>query len=237
MVSTLDPALIQPAEMTLALGIWLGVLASANVCAIIRLPILIAYVVGMGNSRRHALILTALFTLGLAGGTLLLGLTATALADGGCKALQVSKCLFWILGLCLAVAGLLISGLIHLQLVPQKWRSIAARLVRADLPGALLLGLVLGLLQTPACPTCRTELLLVVNGGAVGGSSLYGFALLVGFAAGQSLAVLSVGALTGLLRPSLLTWLRRWMCSLEPRMQLLTGNMLIVIGIYFGVVG
>lgn len=229
--------MIQPSEMTLALGVWLGVLASLNACAVIRLPILIAYVAGMGGSRRHALILTALFTLGLAGGTLLLGLMATPLADGGYKALQVSKCLFWILGLCLVVAGLLISGLVNLQLVPEKWRGIITRLVRADLPGALLLGLVLGLLQTPACPTCRAELLMVVNGAAVGGSSLYGFALLVGFAAGQSLAVLGIGALTGLLRPSLLAWLRRWMCSLEPRMQLLIGNMLIVIGIYFGVVG
>ena len=183
------------------------------------------------------LILTVLFTLGLAGGTVLLGLTATPTADGVHQALQVSKCLFWILGLCLVGAGVLISGLINLQLVPPKWRGVAERLVGTDWPGALLLGIVLGLLQTPACPTCRAELLVVVEGAAVEGSALYGLILLLAFTAGQSLMALTVGMLAGLLRPRLLAWLRRWMCSIEPRMQLLTGNMLVVIGIYFVVVG
>jgi cytochrome c biogenesis protein CcdA len=237
MVSTLDLASIEPPAMTLAAAVWMGVLASLNVCAVVRLPILVAYVAGTGVSRRRSLILTAFFALGLAGGTLLLGLMATPMADGLHKALQVNKCLFWTLGLCLVVAGVLISGLINLPLVPEKWRGIGERLAKADLPGALLLGIVFGLLQTPACPTCRAQLLMVVDPAAVGGFSLYGLVLLVGFAAGQSLAALGVGTLTGLLRPSLLAWLRRWMCSIEPRMQLLTGNMLVVLGIYFVIVG
>jgi hypothetical protein len=237
MVSTLDLALIQPPETTLAAAVWIGVLASSHVCAVIRLPILVAYVAGTGVSRRHSLILTGLFTLGLVGGTLLLGLMATPVVDGIHKALQVNKCLFWTLGLCLIAAGVLISGLVNLQLLPEKWRRIAERLTSADLPGALLLGVVLGLLQTQACPTCRAQLLMVVDGAAVGGSSFYGLVLLVGFAGGQSLAALGVGTLIGLLRPGLLTGLRKRMCSLEARMQLLTGNMLVVLGIYFVIVG
>ena len=220
--------------MTLAVSVWMGVLASASVCAVVRLPILVAYVAAAGTTRRHAAILTVLFALGLAGGTVLLGLTATPTDDGVHKTLQVSKGLFWILGLCLAGAGVLISGLVNLQLVPPKWRGVAERLVRTDWPGALLLGLVLGLLQTPACPTCRAELLVVVEGAAV---SPYGLLLLLAFTAAPSLTALIVGMLIGLLRPCLLAWLRRWMCSIEPRMQLLIGNMLVVIGIYFVVVG
>ena len=43
--------------------------------------------------------------------------------------------------------------------------------------------------------------------------------------------------MVGLLKPNLVGWLRTRMCSLEPRMQLLTGNMLVVLGIYFVIVG
>lgn len=237
MVSIFDCVPGQPVEITLAGAVVMGALASSNVCAIVRLPIVAAYVVGAGVSRKRALLLVASLVLGLLGGTVLLGLTATSMADGIHKTLQVDKRLFWLLGLCLVVVGVLLSGLIDLQLVPQRWRHALGRLVRADIPGALLVGFVLGLLQTPACPTCRAEFLTVVEGGAAGGSYLGGLVLLVGFAVGQSLLALGVGALAGLLRPGPVAWLRTRMCSLEARMQWLLGDMLIVLGLYFVVVG
>lgn len=237
MISNLDPLSIQSPGMTLAAAVWIGVFASLNVCAVVRLPVLAAYVAGAGASRRHALILTVLFTLGLAGGTVLLGLTETPMADGVHRTFQVSKYLFWILGLCLIAVGVLILGLIGPQLVPEKWRRIGEPLVRVNLLGSLLLGIAFGLLQAPACPTCRAELLAVLEAEPVGGFSLYGLLLLVGFVVGQSFVTLGVGTLTGLLKPRLLVWLRTRMCSIEQRMQLLTGNMLIVLGIYFVIVG
>jgi len=236
MVPTLDSLSIPASEMTLALAVWLGVLSSLNICAAVRLPVLAAYVAGIGTSRKHAALLTVLVTVGLAGGTWLLGQAAIPMVDGVHKTLQVNKYAFWALGLCLVTTGLLVSGLVNPQLVSEKWRRVGRQLAQANVPGALLLGLVLGLLQTPACPTCRAQLLAVVEA-VPNGSSPDGLTLLVGFAAGQSLIALGVGILTGLLRPNLFAWLRTRMCSLEPRMQLLTGNMLVVLGIYFVIVG
>jgi len=236
MVPSLGPVSIQSPEMTWAAAVWMGVLASLNVCAVVRLPILATYVMSVGVSRKRALVLTALFALGLAGGTVLLGLSATPQADGIHKSLQVSKYAFWLLGPGLIVAGVLLSGLINPQLVPQKWRRVSERLVKTDRPGALLLGLVFGLLQTPACPTCRAEFLSVVETVPVGGI-VGGLLLLTGFALGQSFVTLGVGMVAALLRPDLVTWLRTRMCSIEPRMQLLAGDMLVVLGIYFVVVG
>ena len=169
MIPIPDPASIQPPEMTFVAAVWMGALTSVHVCAVARLPILAAYLVGAGVSKKHALILTVLFAAGLAAGTVLVGLTAIPMAGGVHRAFQVNKCLFWILGSFLVVVGVLISGLINLQLVPGKWRSVAERLVRTDGLGALLLGIALGLLQIPACPTCRAELLRVVESAAVGG--------------------------------------------------------------------
>lgn len=221
--------------MTLTVAIWMGVLASLNICAVVRLPVLAAYVAGAGSSRKHALLLAGLVALGLAGGTWLLGLTATTVADGVHKTLQVNKSSFWILGFCLIATGVLVSGLVNPQLVPERWRRVGERLAQANVPGALLLGLVLGLLQTPACPTCRAQLLAVAEAAPI--KSLGGPLLLAGFAVGQSLVALGAGILVGLLKPNLFAWLRTRMCSLEPRMQLLTGNMLVVLGIYFILVG
>jgi hypothetical protein len=237
MVPIPDPASIQPFEMTFRAAVWMGALTSVHICAMARLPILTAYLMGAGISKRHALILTVLFAAGLAAGTVLVGLTAIPMAGGVHRAFQVNKCLFWILGSFLVVVGVLISGLINLQLVPRKWRKVAERLIKTDGLGALLLGIALGLLQIPACPNCRTELLRVVESAAGGGLPFCNLVLLVGFTAGQSCAVLSFGTLISLLRPGLLAWLRRRMCSIEPRLQLLVGNMLVVLGIYFVVVG
>jgi cytochrome c biogenesis protein CcdA len=237
MVSVLDSLPIQPSEMTLAVAGWMGILASLHACAVVRLPILAAYMAGTGASRQRALLLAAFLAAGLVGGTIFLGMTAMPLADGVHRTLQVSKYLFWVLGACLIAVGVPLSGLIDPQLVPERCRKVWERMVKTDALGALLLGLVMGLLQTPACPTCRAELLAVVGAVPVQGSSGYSLVLLVGFAAGQSLIAWCVAALAGLLRPSLLAWLRTRMCSAELRARFLAGNMLVVLGIYFIIVG
>jgi cytochrome c biogenesis protein CcdA len=231
MVPTPDSLSIPPGEMTLTVAMWMGVLATFNVCAVVRLPVLAAYVAGAGTSRRHAMILAVLLALGLGGGIWLLGRTAAPAADGVHEVLQVNKHSFWILGSCLIAIGVLVSGLINLPLVPETWRRLGQRLAPTTVPGALLLGLVLGLLQTPACPTCRAQLLAVVETPIPSGP------ILLGFAAAQSLVVLGLGLLVALLKPRLFLWLRTRMCSLEQRLQLLSGNMLVVLGIYFIIVG
>ncbi|MCU0915801.1 MAG: hypothetical protein MUC88_14760 [Planctomycetes bacterium] len=236
MVAILDSVPTAVQEITLAAAIGMGMLSSVNVCAAVRLPILAAFVTGVGGSRRHGLILTGLFVLGFVGGIILLGLTAASPADGIPRSLQVSKYSFWVLGFGMIVAGVLRSGLINPRLLPERWRGVSGRLVRTDLPGAVLLGLVLGLLQTPACPACRVHLQAAV-GAAPAGFLWSGLVLPAGFAAGQSLVLLIAGALTTMLRPELVAWLRKRMCSLEPRLQLLTGNMLVVLGINFLIVG
>jgi len=223
--------------MTLAIAGWMGILASLHVCAVVRLTILAAYMAGTGASRKRALLVAMLLVAGLIGGTVVLGMMATPLADGVHQTLQVSKYLFWMLGACLIAVGVLLSGLIDPQLMPGRCRKIWGHVVKANALGALLLGAVLGLLQTSACPTCRTDLLAVVGATPVPGSSSSNLVLLVAFAAGQSLIAWCVATLVGLLRPDLLAWLRTRMCSAEPRARFLAGNMLVVLGIYFVIVG
>ncbi len=223
--------------MTPAVAGWMGILASLHACAVIRLPILAAYMAGTGTSRKRALLLATLLTIGLVGGTVALGMTAMPLADGVHRTLQVSKHLFWVLGACLIVVGIPLSGLIDPQLAPERCRKLWEHVVTADGLAALLLGFVLGFLQTPACPTCRAELLAVLEAVPVQNASGASLLLLVGLATGQSLVAWCVAALVGIFRPGLLAWLRTRMCSAEPRARFLAGNMLVVLGIYFVIVG
>jgi cytochrome c biogenesis protein CcdA len=233
MASLFDSFSIPPSEMTLAVAGWVGILASLHVCAVIRLPILAAFMMGTTASRKRVLLVATLLAAGLVGGTVFLGMSATPLADGIHRTVQVNKYVFWVLGACLIAVGALFSGLIDPQLVPERCRKIWERIVRGDVLGALLLGFILGLLQFPACPTSRAEFLAIVGAGSSGS----GLDLLAGYAAGQSLLAWCVAVLVGLLRPNLIAWLRTRMCSAESRARFLAGNLLVVFGVYFVIAG
>jgi cytochrome c biogenesis protein CcdA len=236
-IPTIEELATRPGGLTPSVVFWAGMVVSVSLCAAIRLPVVLAFIVGVAHSRKYALALSVFFTLGLIVGVVLLG-TATVPADDGThRALQVDKHLFWGLGAGLFVAGVLVSGLINPQLLPGGLRHVAKVLGKTSLLAALFSGLVLGWLQTPACPRCCDTLLSLAQTAGAGGSSPSGLVLLVSFAAGQSLLVLAVSILVSLLRPDLLTWLREQMCSVEPRIQLVAGNMLMVLGIYFVIVG
>jgi cytochrome c biogenesis protein CcdA len=236
-IPAIEELATRPEGLTPFMVFWAGAVVSVSLCAAIRLPVVLAFVVGVGNSRRYALALSALFTLGLIVGVVLLGTAAVPTSDGLHRTLQVDKHLFWGLGAGLFAAGVLVSGLISPQLLPWGLRRIARSLSKAGLPAALFAGLVLGWLQTPGCPRCAAALLSLVQTAGAGGSSSTGLVLLVCFAAGQSLLVLAVSVLVSVLRPDLLGWLREQMCSVEPRIQLVAGNMLMILGIYFIIVG
>ena len=237
MIPTFQELTTHASELTSFTAFVAGTAGSLNLCAAVRLPVLVGYVAGVGRSKRHALILSALFALGIVMGTVLLGLTASPAEGGAHRVLHAHKSLFWVAGPVLFVLGILISGLIDPQLLPDRWRRVAGCIRRADTPGAFLLGATFGLLQTPACPSCRQELLIVVEAAATKGAGFTSLMLLLGFALGQSLLVLGTGVLTSLMKPEMVPWLRARMCSIEQRIQLLAGNALMVLGIYFVIVG
>lgn len=222
-------------EATLSTALVAGTAASLSLCAIVRLPIVLAYVAGVAGSRRHGIILSILFLSGLIAGTVLLGHTAGAANEGLRDILHMNEYLCWVLGIGLFVTGVLLSGLINPHLLPARCQEAARRLARTGSPGAFLLGCAFGLLQTPACPSCGSAIQTLVHA-ASGGSAVPGFLLYAGFAAGQGLAMLAVGLLTSLAMPGLLRTLRTRMCSIEQRIQLLAGNVLMVLGIYFVIV-
>jgi len=236
-ISTLERALSDTPFRALYLVFWIGAAASLSSCIVFRLPILLGYIAGSGDTKRKSLLLTGCFTLGLVISYVLLGTLAASPGGFPLRFLQINRLFFWGFGVLLLVAGLFVSGLVSPRLIPQKWQRIADHLRQAGFWGALLLGFFSGLLMIPACPSCGAG--VIVLGGLVAAKnlSLYGLMLFTSFALGQALPVLAVGVLAALLKPGLIKRLRTRMCSVEQRIQLLTGNMLVVFGLYYIVVG
>ncbi len=237
MIAIIDQLFIQSPDTALSAAFGAGITASLSLYGILRLPVVAAYVAGAGRSRKHATVVAILFALGFIAGTTLLGLTAIPTDDGQHRVLHVNGAVYQVLGLGLFAIGILISGLISPELLPEKWRHTAERLSRAALPGAFLLGGAFGLLQTWAHPHGGAGLVSLVEAMTAAGTSQNSLVLLVSFAVGQIVTALVAGVLTALVKPDLLLSLRRWMCSLEQRIQLLAGNLLMVLGIYLVIIG
>lgn len=212
-----------------------GTAVSLSLCAVVRLPIIGAYVAGAARSKLHGVVLSVLFALGLIGGTVLLGAKAAPAEESLRNVLLMTKYMFWVLGGFLFVTGVLLSGLINPGLLSAKWQLAARLLGRAGSLGALLLGCAFGLLQTPTCPDCGAAIRALVEVAATR-PQFDGLILFAGFAAGQGITMLAVGVLTSLAMPDLLRRLRTYTCSIEPRVQLLSGNVLMVLGLYFVIV-
>lgn len=236
-VSTIE-RLFSESPPTLLVVFWIGAIASLGTCTVVRLPVVLGYVAGSGGLKLRSLALTVLFTLGLVLIYIALG-ALMAFAGGFVHGIVgINKFVFWFLGVVLFVMGLIVSGLLSVSFLPRGCRRIAEGLGTAGYAGAFLFGVLFGLLVMPACPCCGAGLLVLAGITVAQNMSWsYSLAVFASYALGQSFPVLLIGALTSLLKPDLLRKMRSRMCSIEQRIQLVAGNVLMVLGIYFVVVG
>jgi len=237
MISTLNRVINESPVWALFVVFWIGAIGSLSSCMVVRLPVVMGCVAGSGSSKRRGLVLTGLFCLGLILSYVLLG-SLTAFAGGLIhKVLVLNKYVFWLLGIILIGAGIWVSGLLNLRSLPVQWHGVGDRLHKKGLAGIFLLGILFGLLETPACPCCGGGLLVLAGVVVAKNLSYYGLLVFASFALGQSVPVLAVGVLTGLVKPDLIRRMRTRMCSIEQRIQLIAGNVLMILGVYLIVVG
>jgi cytochrome c biogenesis protein CcdA len=237
MIETLDKLLNESPLAALVFVFWAGAIVTLSSCIVLRLPVVLGYVAGAATSKKQGLLLTGLFSLGLVIGSLAIAANVAFISGGIGRIFACSKYLHWGLGLVLFVAGLLMSGLIDSNLLPEPWRQRGVKLRKLLPITGLLVGAVLGLLVLPACPNCGGGLLILARKAGTARLGFFGFVLFLGFALGQAVPVLALGALTSLGKPELIGKMRSHLCSIEQRIQLLAGNALMVLGIYFLVVG
>jgi cytochrome c biogenesis protein CcdA len=234
---TLERLIVESPSMALVVALWAGVLASLNPYTLLRLPVMAGCVAGVGTLRRQSLAVAMLFTLGLVVSYVVLGAMIAFGNTGIDDILKLNKYVYWVFGAALLGAGLWVSGLFG----PGSPRDPANHEVRslgkATLVGLFLLGMACGLPLIPVGSSSGIGLLVLVK--CVAGHSLSWLGLLAffSFGIGQSAPVLLIGVLMALFKTPVVRRLRPRLCSIDQQIRLAAGNGLMVLGIYFVIVG
>ena len=203
-----------------------GLLTASNPCVLAMIPLTLAYIGGTNEATgvKRALVFSLMFMLGLAITFTALGVIAASL---GRLFGDVGN--FWkyvVAGVC-AIMGLHLLGALKFNLGHAKIR----RPKSGGFVGALLLGLLFGIVSTPCAAPVLVVLLAFV---ASSGNVAYGIALLFFYALGHCVLVLvagtSMGAAKGILESR----------GLQKGLDVLrrvSGVLILLVGAYFLVYG
>ena len=218
----LDFTLIEKASF-LAFGLVFmgGVLTSLGPCNVAMIPLVVGYVGGSHNlPRARAFLLSLTFAVGLALTFMLLGLAAALI--GGLIGAATTWWYYLVAFVCFII-GLNMLGLIHLE-IPLWLGGLREKVTLKGMPGALVLGLVSGLVASQcATPVLAAILTYVMAEGAL----LYGAALLFVYALGRGLPIVLAGTFTGILKQ--IQAFGRW----NSLMEKIAGVVVIAVGLYF----
>ncbi|MDZ7843522.1 MAG: cytochrome c biogenesis CcdA family protein [Anaerolineales bacterium] len=198
-----------------------GVVTSLGPCNLTAIPLVIGFVGGSGKpSRQRSFQISLSFAVGLAVTFMLLGVGA-ALA-GGLIGLANSIWYYLVAAVCFLV-GLSMMGVLTIPL-PGWFSDLRERVARRGVPGALLLGLVSGLVTSQcATPVLAAVLTYVMLKGAI----TYGALLLFVYALGRGVPIVLAGTFTGVLAN--FQKLGKWSEGIEK----VSGVIIIAVGFYF----
>lgn len=222
--------------LAIFLVFWIGVLASLSSCTIVRVPVVLSYVAGAADSKRRAVFVTVLFVAGLVVSYTALGIFFGLMGSLAFAFIQINKYIFWMLGALLLISGLFVAGLVNIRFF-HPTLEIKNSLRRLRYIGPFVFGIFFALLEMPTCPCCGSVLLAIAALVVTQDLSAYAVLIFFSFALGQSFPVLAVVLLTSLLKSDLIVYLAPRIHRLEERIELLAGNVLIALGIYFLFVG
>ena len=146
-----------------------------------------------------------------------------------CSSDLINKYIFWGLGTLLLISGLLVAGLI-----PVKFNfrpHFIGRLTKYGYLGTFLLGSVFAFFEMPTYPCCG-PLLLFLAGIAVTKKLSLAILIFLTLALGQSLPLILAGTAT-----SYLKYLSPKISKYEEVIQFFSGNLLIIMALYFIISG
>jgi cytochrome c-type biogenesis protein len=219
----LDPAVLQPASIIGYLLVFLGgVLTSIGPCNAAMIPLIIGYIGGSGDiPRRKAILISLVFSTGLAVTFMVLGIIASLVGGmiGG-----TTRLWYYIVAAVCIMIGLQILGVVHIP-SPMWLSGLREKIQMKNLPGAFLLGLVSGLVASQCATPVLAAILTYVM--AQSQSIVYGAVLLFIYALGRGVPIILAGSFTGVLKS--LRSFGKWMDNMEKA----SGVIIILVGLYF----
>ena len=197
-----------------------GVVATASPCILASIPLVIGFVGGYaGGNKKQAFFYSLTFVVGLA---IVMSVLGAAAALMGTMFGEVGVYWYFIVAVILMVMGLQLSGLIHLRLGGASQKFLPQR---TGLVGALILGMLFGLVLSP----CASPVLAVIlTLAAVKGEVAYGSSLLFAYALGQGTLVILAGTFTGVIE----SFLQSKGAQFGTIMQRAAGYLIFLVGAY-----
>lgn len=204
-----------------------GLLTASNPCVLAMIPLMMSFVIGNREKRtvKKAFVFSLLFVLGLSITFTALGMLA---ALAGMLYGDISGVWYFVVAAICVVMGLHLMGVLRFDIptpinLQPKMRGAM---------GALLLGLLFGLVSTPCAAPVLVVLLTYLAGS--GASVAYGGLLLLVYALGHSLLILVAGTSMGLAGKILES---KKMTRATDILRKVAGGVIVLVGVYFGIYG
>lgn len=206
------------------LALFAGVLTSFTPCSLSSIPLVIAYVGGIGVEPKKALRLSLVFALGAAITFTVLGVVAASVGQ-----LLGTGAKWWYIVLGILMVLMALQTWEVVQIIPSTY--LAGKSKRRGYAGAMIIGMLGGLFSSP----CATPVLITLLAIAAGsGNLLWGALLMLVYGVGHgALAVLagsSIGAVNRLVQSERYGALSRIL-------KIVMGILILMIGLYLFYLG
>ncbi|MEN6595399.1 MAG: cytochrome c biogenesis protein CcdA [Clostridiaceae bacterium] len=207
-----------------ALALFAGILTSFTPCALSSIPLVIAYVGGIGVEPKKALRLSLVFALGAAITFTVLGVVA---ASVGQLIGTGAKWWYIVLGILMVLMALQTWEVVNL--IPSTF--LTGKNTRRGYGGALITGILGGLFSSP----CATPVLIALLAIAAGeGSILWGALLMLFYGVGHGILAVVAGSSIGMVNQMMKS--ERY-GSLSRVLKITMGMLILLIGLYMFYLG
>ncbi len=219
----LDPALLQPTSIIGYILVFLGgIVTSIGPCNVAMIPLIVGFIAGSHDvPRKRAFSISLVFTIGLAITFMLLGIIASLVGGllGG-----TTRVWYYLVAAVCFVIGLQMLGVLKLN-TPSWFGSLREKVKTKGLLGALLLGLISGLVASQCATPVLAAILTYVMAQKAG--LVYGAVLLFLYSLGRGVPIVLAGTFTGVLKN--LRAAGRWSEWVEK----ISGGIILIVGFYF----
>jgi len=221
LMQSIEQALSESSALVIPLVFLGGAATGLNPCVYPTIPVIIGYISGQKQqSKLRGLALALTFVLGLAVTYVILGATASFV--GSVLGVGKTGWMYIVAAVCILV-GLNMAGVLPVSFA--TWAPAQSKWSRlSGFAGALLLGMLFGLVASPCAMPILTLILALI---ASKGQAAYGATLMFVYAVGHGLPLVIIGTVTGAL-----TSLERF-TTYSVVIQRVGGWLLIAVGAYF----
>ena len=234
-MNTIQNIIIQTLQnggwLTFFIVFWAGAILSLSSCTLIRVPILIGYIGGAATSKRKAFLITLAFVIASVLSYTSLGILFGLIGGLMGNMIRWGRYFYYLTGVLLFFIGIQMVGLVNFGLFRRE-KHKAPRLHKGGLLGAFLLGIVFAVFEAPTCPCCGPVLFIIAGLTFAKGNILYGVLIFLAYALGQSFPTLLIGSFTGIMK-----YISPRVEKIEGVVEIIGGNILIVLAFYFFLVG